>query len=128
MRTFHVVAIAVAAAFVLCAAASPASAEDRFLCNWRRVADPGDPFIQSLGKWAVERNGTPMRFDKVESAKAQCVDDTISKTRNYELIIVAATRDGEAPGRFRAVVYVESFTQPQKLVSFERITRPRQDN
>ncbi|KAJ1255232.1 hypothetical protein BS78_08G036700 [Paspalum vaginatum] len=127
MRTFHAV-IAVATAALLCAAASPATADDRYLCNWRTVAHPEDPFIQSLGKWAVEQNGVPMRFDKVESAKAQCVDDIISKTRNYELIIVAATRDDEAPGRFRAVVYVENFTQPKKLVSFERITRPRLDN
>lgn len=114
--------VAVAAAVVCCAALAPSSATaDPYLCPWRTVAHPDDPFIQNLGKWAVEQHHSVMRFDKVESAKAQGVGRCTSETRNYELIIDAALRAGPGDEKYRAVVYVINFTQPQKLISFEVI-------
>ncbi|CAL5098145.1 unnamed protein product [Urochloa decumbens] len=106
-------------AAVVSAVVSPAAAEP-YLCPWRRVAHVDDPFIQNLGKWAVDQQAAPLRFDKVEAAKAQGVGECTSITRNYELIIDAANRVGPGDDKYRAVVYVINRIQPQKLVSFER--------
>lgn len=119
MRTRSLLLVAA----VVCATiVSPAAAEP-YLCPWRTVAHVEDPFIQSLGKWAVEQQPA-LRFDKVESARAQGVGQCTSMTRNYDLVIDAANRVGAGDDKYRAVVFVTDFTRPQKLISFERISRP----
>ncbi|RLN29789.1 cysteine proteinase inhibitor 6-like [Panicum miliaceum] len=112
--------LVLAAAVVACAVVSPAAAGP-YLCPWRTVAHVDDPFIQSLGKWAVEQSGAALGFDKVESARAQGVGECTSMTRNYDLVIDASNRAGAGGDKYRAVVFVMYMTQPQKLVSFERI-------
>ncbi|KAG0520193.1 hypothetical protein BDA96_08G052500 [Sorghum bicolor] len=119
-RLLVVAVVVVAAAFL---APSPATAGP-YLCPWRTVAHPEDPFIQKLGSWVVDQQSVPMHFEKVESAKAQGVGQCTSMTRNYELILVASIRG--TPGdsddyKYRAVVYVINFTQPQKVISFGAI-------
>lgn len=110
----------VAAAVTACAVVSPAAAGP-YLCPWRTIAHVDDPFIQNLGKWAVEQNGAALGFDKVVSARAQGVGECTSITRNYDLVIDASNRAGAGDGKYRAVVFVMYRTQPQKLISFERI-------
>lgn len=111
------VLVAVACAVVV----SPAAAGP---CPWRTVAHVDDPVIQSLGQWAVEQSGAALAFDKVESARAQGVGECTSMTRNYDLVIDASNRAGAADAKYRAVVFVTNFTQPQKLISFERASLP----
>jgi hypothetical protein len=125
--------LAVAAA-VVCTFAPSLATADPYLCPWRTVAHPEDPFIQNLGSWAVDQQHTVMHFNKVESAKAQGVGQCTSMTRNYELIIDASIRGTPGDGddyKYRAVVYVINFTQPQKVISFGAIPpshRPPADN
>jgi hypothetical protein len=125
--------LAVAAA-VVCTFAPSLATADPDLCPWRTVAHPEDPFIQNLGSWAVDQQHTVMHFNKVESAKAQGVGQCTSMTRNYELIIDASIRGTPGDGddyKYRAVVYVINFTQPQKVISFGAIPpshRPPADN
>nr|CAB3459474.1 unnamed protein product [Digitaria exilis] len=117
-RSFLLVAAAVVCAVIV----SPAAAAEPYLCTWRTVAHVDDPFIQFLGKWALEQQSVPLRFDKVDSAKAQGVHQCTSLTRNYELIIEAANRVGPGDDKYKAVVFVKYFAHPYKLVSFERIS------
>jgi len=114
--------LVLAAAAVACAVVVSPAAAGPYLCPWRTVAHVDDPFIQSLGKWAVEQSGAGLAFDKVESARAQGVGECTSMTRNYDLVIDASNRAGAGDDKYRAVVFVTYMTQPQKLLSFERIT------
>jgi hypothetical protein len=117
--------LAVAAAAAVCAFVPTPATADPFLCPWRTVAHPEDPFIQNLGSWAVDQQHSVLHFDKVESAKAQGVGDCTSMTRNYELVIDASIRAGSGDYKYRAVVYVTNFTQPQKVISFAAIPPSR---
>jgi hypothetical protein len=90
-------------------------------CPWRTVAHVDAPTVQSFGKWAVDQLQAHLRFDGVKSAKAQAVGDcTNNINRNYELIIDASPRVGLGDDRYTAVVYVEGWTHPKKLISMVR--------
>ncbi|XP_062201987.1 putative cysteine proteinase inhibitor 7 [Phragmites australis] len=121
MRTCSGLLLA-AVATIVCAVASLAAADT---CPWRTVAHVDDPFIQNLGKWAVEQQHTVLRFDKVESARAQDVGECTSTNRNYELIIDASNRAGPGDDKYRAVVYVIEKIEPQKVLSFHAVIRSR---
>jgi hypothetical protein len=121
MTTCSLLLVAAAAAAVACVVVvSPAAA--RPPCPWRTVNQVDNPFIQNLGKWAVEQKGAPLRFDKVESARVQGIGECTSMYRNYELIIDASNRAGPGDDRYKAVVFVMKTLQPAKLVSFEAVT------
>ncbi|KAG0520194.1 hypothetical protein BDA96_08G052600 [Sorghum bicolor] len=124
--------LAVAAAAVVVSTSAvvppPTADPDPYPCPWRTVPDPEDPFIQKLGKWAVQQLHVVMRFDKVVRAKLQGIGSCNTLTRDYyyELIIAAALRgpnEYDNDYHYRAVVYVTNFTQPQKVMSFQ-ITAP----
>ncbi|KAL6642397.1 hypothetical protein ACP70R_020578 [Stipagrostis hirtigluma subsp. patula] len=124
MRTCSCYLLLLLAAFAtaICAAAADTNPSD----EWTPIPSAdGTPFIQDLGRRAMEQLHTVLGFSKVESARYQDADGAGGRTeRNYELIIDASRRAGEGDGKYRAVVHVVKRIEPEALLSFEAIRPP----
>ncbi|KAL6642399.1 hypothetical protein ACP70R_020580 [Stipagrostis hirtigluma subsp. patula] len=116
MMTYSRTLLLLIVATVFCAATAGISPGD----DWAPVDFVDNPFIQDMGRWAVDQKHTVLNFDKVFSAYYQNTDDT-GKDRNYELYIYASKRAGAGNDIYRAVVYVLHGLQYQSLLAFEII-------
>ncbi|KAF0921895.1 hypothetical protein E2562_020506 [Oryza meyeriana var. granulata] len=85
--------------------------------GWSKIKDVGDPHIQELGGWAVERHASlasdGLRFRRVMSGEEQVVSGM-----NYRLVVDASDPAGESAS-YVAVVYEQSWTNTRQLTSFK---------
>ncbi|XP_052146862.1 cysteine proteinase inhibitor 8 [Oryza glaberrima] len=85
--------------------------------GWSPITDVGDPHIQELGGWAVERHASlssdGLRFRRVTSGEQQVVSGM-----NYRLVVSASDPAG-ATASYVAVVYEQSWTNTRQLTSFK---------
>ncbi|KAF8673709.1 hypothetical protein HU200_048459 [Digitaria exilis] len=116
MRTSSLlVAVAVAAAVVFGAAATPVT---EILGGWGVIPDVDDAHVQEIGAWAVaehiKRANDGLRFGRVSGGEEQVVSGV-----NYRLRIVAVNLAGQNV-TYSAVVYEQIWTNTRRLLSFDK--------
>lgn len=84
--------------------------------GWTAIADPNDPHVQGLGKYAVDEHnsqaGTSLVFVRVVSGQTQVVSGA-----NYRLVITA--NDAGVARLYEAVVWEKPWENFRQLTSFQ---------
>jgi hypothetical protein len=84
--------------------------------GYEPIPDINDPYIQEIGRWAVEEHDKQandnLKFLKVLSGMHQTVEG-----ENYQVLIQVVKADGN-DGKYNAEVFDQVWTKTRKLTSF----------
>ncbi|KAL6905454.1 hypothetical protein ACP4OV_003055 [Aristida adscensionis] len=117
-RTLLLLVAATAAAVVAFGVAGASTG--KYVPGWTPIADVNIPFIQDLGRWAVNETHSVLSFERVVAAGEMLSVE--GNGSNYDLMILASPRLG-VDEKYLAVVFLEAETEAHKLLSFDAARR-----